>query len=129
MAFMLGDFTNGLFGGASNVFSLATRYMELKGKIRDRQNADEVESAMQTGGNATGGLYDTTPSTTGSSTAPADTSRPTYDTFDDDPELSKLPKLAKKAAIALKEFTSSPSEGKGVYGRGQPTTPQSSAAP
>src|SRR5437762_1238213 len=124
MAFMLGDFTNGLFGGASNVFSLATRYMELKGKIRDRQNADEVENAMQASGNATGGLSDTTPSTMGSSATPAtDTSRPTYASFDDDPELSKLPPLKKAAALELS--AGSPLEGRGVYGRGQPTTPSS----
>src|SRR5436190_22216401 len=120
--FMLGDFSSGLFGGANNVFSLATKYQELRTKFRDWGNANEVESAMQAGANdsGTGGLY----GAAGTSTAPADTSRPTYDTFDDDPELSKLPKLAKKAAIALKEFGTSPREGT-AYG----STPAQSSAP
>src|SRR5437899_9923035 len=95
--FMLGDFSSGLFGGASNVFSLATKYQELRTKFRDWGNANEVEGAMQAsnGANNTGGLYGTTPST-GSSATPADTTRPTYASFDDDPELSKLPPLEKR---------------------------------
>src|SRR5438309_2251880 len=57
---MLGDFTSGMFGGANNVFSLATKYQELRTKFRDWDNANEVESAMRTGPNdsGTGGLYD-----------------------------------------------------------------------
>src|SRR5438105_12995409 len=112
--FMLGDFSSGLFGGANNVFSLATKYQELRTKFRDWGNANEIERAMQAGGNAdasTNGLYGT------STTPTTDTSRPTYDTFDDDPELSKLPTLKKPMALPLGS-TSSPSEGRGVYAPG-----------
>src|SRR5947207_5711724 len=103
--FMLGDFSSGLFGGANNVFSLATKFQDLRTKFRDWGNANEVESAMQAGANdsGTGGLY-------GTSTTPADTSRPSGNSFDDDPELSKLPPLKKPMALALGS-TSSPSEG------------------
>jgi hypothetical protein len=131
MPFMLGSFMGGgskdsgygggLFGGASDMFALASRYLDLKEKLRMRGVGDNIENAIKSGAGAndatTNGLY-------GSSTA-GDFSRPDYATFDDDPELSKLPKVAKKVASALQGFTSSPSEGKGIYGRGQPGTPAS----
>jgi hypothetical protein len=116
-----GGFTNGLFSGASDMFSLADGYLNLREKLRMRSVGDNIENAMKSGAGTndatTNGLY-------GSSTA-GDFSRPDYETFDDDPELSKLPKVAKKVASALQGFTSSPSEGKGIYGRGQPGTPDS----
>jgi hypothetical protein len=121
--FMLGDFSSGLFGGANNVFSLATKYNEIKDKLRMNKGADLIQDAMQNGGGTndatTNGLY-------GTSTVPTttDTSRPSGNSFDDDPELSKMPPLKKPMALAL-STASSPSEGKGVYGRGQPTTPSS----
>ena len=135
MPFMLGSFLNGsqdahggfhggLFGGASDVFSLASNYVKLRDALDQRDTANTIKNAMQRGAQDStggiGGLYGPD-ATSGSST---DTSRPDYETFDDDPELSKLPKLVK---TALKSFTSSPSEGKGVYGRGQSTADYNSS--
>ena len=124
MPFMLGSFTNGLFGGASDVFSLANSYMKLKEQLRLNHTGDNIENALKSGGGSndatTNGLY-------GSSTAGAvdQGTRPDYETFDDDPELSKLPKIANKVASALKQSTSSPLEGKGTYGRSQAATADS----
>jgi hypothetical protein len=138
MPFMLGDYTdsnghrtggfmNGLFGGASSVFQLANNYLSLKERLRLNATGDNIENALKSGAGAndagTGGLYGT-PSVEGAGST-GDFSRPDYETFDDDPELSKLPKIAKKVASALQGFTSSSSEGKGIYGRGQPGTPDS----
>jgi hypothetical protein len=121
--FMLGSFTSGLFGGARDMFSLAQSYNEVRDKLRMNKGADLIQNAIQNSG---GGTNDaTTNGLYGTSTAPTtDTSRPTYASFDDDPELSKLPPLKKPMALALGS-TSSPSEGRGVYGRGQQTTPSS----
>src|SRR5947207_1180101 len=78
---------------------------------------------MQAGGNATGGLYGTTPLTMGSSATPGDATRPSGNSFDDDPLLAAMPPLKKPAAPALS--AGSPLEGRGAYGRGQPGTPDS----
>src|ERR1043166_6193410 len=90
---MLGSFMGGgkggggLFGGASNVFALANTYLDLKEKLRMRGVGDNIANALKSGSDdaTTNGLY-------GSSTAGADQTRPDYETFDDDPELSKLPR-------------------------------------
>jgi hypothetical protein len=73
------------------------------------------------GTSGTGGLYG--PDGTTGSTTGGDTSRPSYDTFDDDPELSKLPKR-KTVAGALKAFGESGREGK-AYGSAPSATPTS----
>src|SRR4051812_32343532 len=104
--FMLNSFTNGLFGGANDVFSLATKFQDLRTKFGDWGNANEIERAMQTGPNdsGTGGLY-------GSSTPTTDATRPSGNSFDDDPALAGMPPL--KRPEALKLSTNSPLEAKG----------------
>jgi len=47
--FMLGNFTDGLFGGASHIFELATKYHDLRTKFLDWDTSDKVENAMQRG--------------------------------------------------------------------------------
>lgn len=129
--FMLGSFTNGardgngygggLFAGASDVFRLASNFMDLKDRLRSWRSADEIQGLMQRGdqGGGSAGFGQALEGTTGSNAAGTYAGRPDYETFDDDPDLASLPKLAKKTALALKGFTSSPSEGRGVYGRSQ----------
>ena len=121
--FMLGQFTSGLFGGASHTYELANRYLDLRDTINRRNHADEVEGLMQrgaqdgTGGSA--GFGQALDGTTGSNAAGTYATRPDYETFDDDPDLASLPKLAKKTALALKGTASSNLEGRGAYGRNQ----------
>jgi len=121
--FMLGNFTDGLFGGASHIFELATKYHDLRTKFRDWDTADKVENAMQRGvqdgAGGAAGFGQALDGTTGSNAAGTYASRPDYETFDDDPDLASLPKLAKKTALSLKGTASSPLEGKGAYGRSQ----------
>ena len=134
MSFFLGDyvdssghrtggFMSGLFSGASDIFSLANNFMNLRDTMSRRNTADEVKQAML-GQNSTGGLYDTPSATVDSGTSDATGGRFDGDSFDDDPLLSQLPKPG-RIAKALKGFASSSSEGRGVYGRGQPGTPDS----
>lgn len=104
-----GGFMSGLFGGASNIFSLAHNYLVLKDAIADRSTAAEVRQAML-GQNSTGGLYDAPSATAGSGTSDATGGRFDGDTFDDDPLLSKLPKPG-RIAKALKVFGDSPRKG------------------
>jgi hypothetical protein len=105
------------------VFSLANNYMKFQDDMKMRNAASDLKNGMLSSGTSgTGGPYG--PDSANASNTPAQ-GRPDYDTFDDDPELSKLPKLAKKTATALKGFSSSDLEGKGAYGRGQSGTPDS----
>ena len=133
--FMLGSFVNGvpsangglhggLFGGASDVFSLANSYMNLKERMRMNSVGDNIENAMKSGAGSndatTNGLY-------GSPTAGADQTRPDYETFDDDPLLNRLPKPG-RVKRALEAFGDSPREGK-AYGStptqaGTPSSPR-----
>src|SRR5690242_15987972 len=121
MPFMLGSFMgggskdsgygDGLFGGASDMFALASRYLDLKEKLRMRSVGDNIENALKSGAgsNETGGLYNTPSAGSGSTSDMG--GRPDYDTFDDDPELSKLPKPG-RIKRALEAFGDSPREGK-----------------
>lgn len=81
---MLGSFTSGLFGGASDVMSLTQNYQKIKQQRRMDEAADSVQKQIEAGGG------DKTMPQIQSAAPAAGQSAAAPTSFDDDPELKKV---------------------------------------